>query len=241
MYNEIIWYDFIICFTVLVLLSTGVFLSSVYCIASIFLFLVVGVIALIWLFMDHDFEKWKIFSEIADKRNGKVKGFFKLKVVFTYKNCRFSVYGHPEQIINVTTHHGSLGQASSSTTRIPPLTVVKVRLNDNIHHVMKIQKKSFINKIGEKIGFKYFETGYVSFDDLYVVKGDDEDFVKSVLNKKSAEAIALGEELSSRYYNITLKNNKIVIKKEDYSEFVFMFQIKKATVLIDRLYELKYL
>jgi len=166
----------------------------------------------------------KVLEKQAIKRNGVVNSVFGglsyPYLIFSYNFNEFKIYSVP----------GGKNR--------PPFTYVHVTLvNSTIHH-MRLYKEGFSSKIGKKLGMQDIEVGIDSFDNDIIIKGSDENFIRSLLIYKVQDKVL--KIIRNHKASITLNQNRLVIfvQKVVYEDFVYDDLIDTAMAIIDQFKEI---
>jgi len=163
----------------------------------------------------------KVLENQALKRGGNVSGFFSnLKLTFD----------HDGKKVIVSTFPGSRYTS--------PYTSVDIDIDNLGNRRLIIYEESLMFSIGKSFDIKEFQVGYDLFDDRFVIKGNDEQFVLNMLTPSIQDRL-----LSLRPYHIrlTLDHNHLnlniprQLKKEEDCDLL----IDTALLIVDRLDEIQ--
>ena len=166
----------------------------------------------------------KVLESQAIKRNGEVKrafgGFGYPQLNFEYDFNKFKIFSVP----------GGKNR--------PPFTYVDVTLVNSTIHRMRLYKEGFSSKIGKKLGMQDIEVGIDSFDNDIIIKGSDENFIRSLLIYKVQDKVL--KIIRNHKASITLNQNRLVIfvQKVVYEDFVYDDLIDTAIAIIDQFKEI---
>lgn len=196
---------------------------------SIFILIIIGIIVIVTviavIFSIRTKNKIRqVLEGQAIKRNGEVTsvfgGFGYPQLNFEYDFNKFKVFSVP----------GGKNR--------PSFTYVNVTLvNSTIHH-MRLYKEGFASRIGKKLGMQDIEVGIDSFDNNIMIKGSDENFIRSLLIYKVQDKVL--KIIRNHKASITLKQNRLIIfvNKIVYEDFVYDDLIDTAIGIVDQLKEI---
>ncbi|HEC94888.1 MAG TPA: hypothetical protein ENI45_02855 [Thermoplasmatales archaeon] len=162
----------------------------------------------------------QLFENQALKRNGTISGFFSnLKLIFH----------HGDQPVRVSVYPGS--RYRSAYTR------VDIGVRNPMNRKVKIYGESWASSIGKLVGMQDIQIGSDSFDSQFIIKGNDEYFVTSLLTLTVQDKLlALRPHrvtLTLTHNNLQLSVPKLLETEEDYD-----LLIDTALLIADRLKEL---
>jgi|GEM_PF-1604851 len=138
----------------------------------------------------------------AIKRNGTVsrKFLFYPKLNFSYNTNRVEVFVIPKAAGNIYTAHGR------------SWVYIRVKLNIQTNKMMFVCGDKFQVKIRRALKMQNITVGSTFFDKSYMIKGDDEDYIKNLLDFNTQKMI-----LSIIEFNplIILRNNLLEMRIPD--------------------------
>ncbi|HEC80982.1 MAG TPA: hypothetical protein ENI42_00950, partial [Thermoplasmatales archaeon] len=156
------------------------------------------------------------------KRNGKVNGFLStLRLTFPYKN----------HTIVVSTSPG--GRYS------PPFTRVDVEVNNKSNKNLTIYDETWSSSLGKLFGVKEVQLGIDSFDNKFVIKGDDTYFIQNLLTLQIQDKLL---NLHPLHPTLRLHRNKLSLTVPTVlsDEASIDVLLDTTLLIVDRLNELKY-
>ncbi len=158
----------------------------------------------------------RLMEDHALKRNGIVEGSLLLpRLKFSYRNLQFLVTSVP-----------------GSKYR-PAKTEVSVTLFKPLSSTVTIYRETVASRFGKMLGAKDIQLGSDEFDREYMIKGDDELFVRNLINLTVQNKLLemKHEKPQVSFYGtwLTVRVPKVLTKEDQYDQ---LFDL--AFTLIDR-------
>ncbi|MDY6865197.1 MAG: DUF3137 domain-containing protein [Halobacteriota archaeon] len=144
-------------------------------------------------------EEWKLFA-------GNHSLDFDPGSTFKTPKVEGSYRGHN---VILDTYTVSTGQVTVVYTRL------KVDLKNNKRVSLRVYHEGFFSKIGKRLGMQDIETKNSEFDGMYVVKGNDEIEVLSILDSSVQSKILSLREPGK--FNMTLKDGSLIYEESGIS------------------------
>jgi hypothetical protein len=100
----------------------------------------------------------------------------------------------------------------------PPNTCVECRLNSNKDIHMHVYRENFFTKFGKKLGLKDIQTYNPEFDEAFVISGNDESLLPSVLDHEVQYALLQLKDKNPQVYvsNDQFKLIVVGVPKEEH-------------------------
>jgi hypothetical protein len=132
---------------------------------TIFLILIAVLVLITIVYVYRNYSTMKrLFEAQALKRGGTVEQSY------TNRLLKFQYHDYP---VTVSARPGSRYQ--------PPETKVHIQLNKPVQSTVSISHESLASRIGKAFGSQDIQIGTDEFDNAFMVKADDEQYVRSLL------------------------------------------------------------
>ena len=134
-------------------------------IPTIFLFVIVVffLITIVYVYRNYSTMK-RLFEAQALKRGGTIER------IYTTRHLKFQYHEYP---VTVSARQGSRYQ--------PPETKVNIQLHKPAPSTVSISHESFASRIGKAFGSQDIQIGTDEFDSAFMVKADDEQYVRTLV------------------------------------------------------------
>jgi len=188
----------------------------------LWVFMIVLLIVAVAYSMRKSKELRQVFENQAMKRNGRVNGFLStLRLTFPYKNHTVVVSTYP-------------GSRYSS-----PYTRVDVDVDNRGNKNLTIYDESWSSSIGKLFGMRDIQLGVDSFDNKFVIKGNDIYFINSLLTLQIQDKLLAIHPIHPM---LTLHHNKLRLNVPTVlsDEASIDVLIDTTLLIVDRLSELQY-
>jgi len=164
------------------------------------------------------------FEKVALKRKGNYKiSFFNPKIEFFHKDHKIIVRIQP-------------GGKNS-----PPRTYIDIKLNLSQDIRMRVYRENIFSKFGKKLGTQDILTGNPSFDDFFMIKGDDEYTVLRILNFELQNKILESKNVSMRFIpsiHLDKKRLYVMVINIPQNQNILNHLIDISIMILDRLEEM---